>query len=270
MQSLDIDGVTRFFRREGTGSAIVLVHGSASSAAQWRSLTEHIGGSLDVIAADLNTARPDEETAGCCDFTFEQDCAFVSGLIGLSRGKVHLVGHSYGGVVASRVAFERMNDLATLTLIEPSAFHLLRQLGLSDAYDEIRRVRDRQAAAFDRRDTEESARGFIDYWIADGAWAGMKDHQKEFVRSTLAKLRNEWAGAFDDTTMAEDYSALPVPLHLIAARDTRLPSKAIVEFMIETCRHSVLTEIARGGHMSPITNPQPVNEAVVRFIAASG
>src|SRR6266516_1098475 len=35
---------------------------------------------------------------------------------------VHLIGHSYGGGVALRVAVERSNRIASLTLYEPTAF----------------------------------------------------------------------------------------------------------------------------------------------------
>src|SRR6266536_155294 len=35
---------------------------------------------------------------------------------------VHLIGHSYGGGVALRVAVERSNRIASLTLYEPAAF----------------------------------------------------------------------------------------------------------------------------------------------------
>ena len=42
---------------------------------------------------------------------------------------MHLVGHSYGGGLALRIARERPEMVRSLTLVEPSCFHLLRQTG---------------------------------------------------------------------------------------------------------------------------------------------
>src|SRR6185503_3141479 len=55
-----------------------------------------------------------------------QEAALVRALLDRYDGPAHLVGHSYGGAVALNVAHSRGAMLRSLTLIEPVAFHLLR------------------------------------------------------------------------------------------------------------------------------------------------
>ena len=75
-------------------------------------------------------------------FTLADEAARAIALIDQSEGKVHLVGHSYGGGVALHVALARPERIASMALYEPSAFHLLRQMGErgAEAFAEITSV----------------------------------------------------------------------------------------------------------------------------------
>ena len=51
---------------------------------------------------------------------FQHDTAIVNELLDALDAPAHLVGHSLGGTIAVRVALKRPDDVASLTLIEPS------------------------------------------------------------------------------------------------------------------------------------------------------
>ena len=53
------------------------------------------------------------------------DAAIIGALIDRIGAPVHLVGHSYGGAVALKLAASRPDAVRSLTVIEPVAFHLL-------------------------------------------------------------------------------------------------------------------------------------------------
>jgi pimeloyl-ACP methyl ester carboxylesterase len=103
---------------------IVFVHGSVvNGRATWaaqRPLAER----FDLLVLD-RPGFPPNPPAERVDF--EADAALVAGL--LENGD-HLVGHSYGGVIAMLAAVMRPEPLTSLTVVEPPATHVA--LGNSD------------------------------------------------------------------------------------------------------------------------------------------
>ena len=55
---------------------------------------------------------------------------------------LHLVGHSFGGSVALKVAGLLDSRVGSLILLEPNPFYLLRQNGRTEAFLESRSLRD--------------------------------------------------------------------------------------------------------------------------------
>ena len=105
---------------------VVLIHCSGSSGAQWRALAASLSDRYHVLAPDLIGYGGSAPWASRAEFCLAQEAALIRSLIGRLQRPVHLVGHSYGGAVALHIARTRPELLRSLTLVEPSAFHLLR------------------------------------------------------------------------------------------------------------------------------------------------
>ncbi len=265
MKSLIISGTTRFYDEEGTGPPVIPVHGSMSSARQWRTLSEVLRGRHRLLMPDLlATGAGADSPAGA--FNFAEDVALTAALIDLAGEPVHLIGHSYGGVVAIKAAFARRTRLASLTLIEPSCFHLLAQESETE-YAEILDAQAAQQAALKRGDRDGSAEGFIAYWMGPQAWAAMPERRRAAMVEGLPKLAEDWRGTLNNETTLDDYRGFTVPTLLLRAKDTRRPSFRIVDLLRAALAAAAVVEIDGGGHMSPLTNPGPVNAAIARFIA---
>src|SRR5947207_7315785 len=105
-----------------------MLHSWLSSKSQWGALAERLASRFRVIALDLcgygDNAVPAMGTA----FTLDDEVRFVTDRLDdlvEARVRVHLVGHSYGGLVALRFAQCRSHRVASLSLYEPVAFRLL-------------------------------------------------------------------------------------------------------------------------------------------------
>lgn len=262
MPSITIDGRTRIFEDEGEGPSVILVHGSLSGARQWRKLVERLRGRFRLLAADLyaeDGMTPGETSA------FDNDCALVDALVAIGGCGAHVVGHSYGGVVATKAALMRRDALAGLILIEPSCFHLLRQENAAE-FSEIAGVRMEQQRLEASGDLLGSARFFIDYWMGAGEFEAMPERRREAIIAGVPRVAQEWPGTWDDVTALSDYRGLALRTLVMRAMDTRAPSARIAAMIRTALPDAEAADIASGGHMAPIVNPDPVNDAIVAFL----
>jgi pimeloyl-ACP methyl ester carboxylesterase len=104
------------------GSPVVLIHGFCSSTHSFRLLAPRLARHHRVFAIDLNgfgyTQRPHDPAA----YDLEGQAALVRETLDrLGLGKVDLVGHSFGSVVALRVAEMQPRRVGRLVLISPAS-----------------------------------------------------------------------------------------------------------------------------------------------------
>ncbi len=110
------------YRRAGSGEPVVFLHG-AGSTRMWLPFYERLSQSVDLIAPEHpgfgDTAFPDW-LDGFDDLVLH----YRDFLELLSLERVHLVGFSLGGWIASELAIFYPERLKSLTLITPAGLHL--------------------------------------------------------------------------------------------------------------------------------------------------
>src|SRR5687768_99345 len=82
---------------------VVCLHASGSSSRQWQPLADLAGRSLEIIAPDLYGHGRGPTWLGAPSRLTTGDAERIARLLSIDR-RAHLVGHSYGGVVALKVA----------------------------------------------------------------------------------------------------------------------------------------------------------------------
>jgi pimeloyl-ACP methyl ester carboxylesterase len=98
------------------GSQVLLVHGSATNGEMTWSEQRPLADRWRLVVVDRRGYFPNPPAD---HEDFEVDAADIAKLLG---GGMHLVGHSYGGVVALLAAAARPEAVRSLTVIEPPAF----------------------------------------------------------------------------------------------------------------------------------------------------
>jgi pimeloyl-ACP methyl ester carboxylesterase len=117
-----VDGHRLRYVRAGSGPAVVLVHGFASSLYTWKDVIPALAAGHDVVALDLPGFGQSDQPA---DLSFEDFPRAVLGLMDLlGIGKATLVGNSMGGATAAVVAAERPERVEALVLIDAAGFNL--------------------------------------------------------------------------------------------------------------------------------------------------
>lgn len=251
-------------------SPVVLLHCSGSSGAQWRALAAQLGARHPVVAPDLIGYGDSAPWRGG-EFSLAREAAAVRGLLGRLGEPVHLVGHSYGGAVALHIARTRPELLGSLTLIEPSAFHLLRNGDATDAaaLQEIMAVAADASASLAAGDHGGGFGRFVDYWSGPGSWTGMPAEKRAAFAPQLAKVALDFHAIFSEPAELEDVCDITVPTLLVQGGCTKLPSRRVCARLREVLPEAAFRLVEGAGHMLPITHRDEVNRHVVAHIEAN-
>jgi pimeloyl-ACP methyl ester carboxylesterase len=171
-----------FVHRYDQAVKVVLVHGSGGNARSAWASVQPLAGRFTLVAPDREGYPPGPPLAR---IDFEQQARELAPLL---EGGAHLVGHSYGGVIALLMAAQGPELVHSLAVSEPPAFALAR------GNPEVERLVERLDEHFTHgpREPRAFAAGFL---ALVGSNAQLPDElppeQEQIVRATMAE-RPPW------------------------------------------------------------------------------
>jgi pimeloyl-ACP methyl ester carboxylesterase len=245
---------------------IVLLHSSLSSKSQWSRLVRSLEKQYRVLAIDLHGYGERAMPIWPPGFSLANEIALVLDILRDEIGDTsfHLVGHSYGGAVALRLAAEQPGRIRSLSLYEPVAF------GLLDGDDRARHEVSALTEAMDRvldQDAGEATRLFIDYWNGPGAFARLPAAvQEEFVQR-IPKVPLDFQALFGDDLTLEEVSAIDVPVCLLGGLRSPASTRRIMQSLMLALPEADCHYLD-AGHMAPLTHADQVNPIIAEFVEA--
>jgi len=116
----------------GSGPTVVLVPGSCSTGAAWRPVIAGLGGRFRCISTSLLGYGGTHERRDGGDCSISHEVEVLERVVRTAASPVHLVGHSFGGLVAIALVLKNLTrartlPLASLTVLEAPALTLLRE-----------------------------------------------------------------------------------------------------------------------------------------------
>jgi pimeloyl-ACP methyl ester carboxylesterase len=268
MPHLHVSGTSVHYREQGSGPAVVLLHGGGSSGAQWREVCALLAPRFRMVTMDHYGHGGTDPWPGPPEArTHEAEAALVRALLARLGEPAHLVGHSYGGGVALRLALSGPEGLRSLTLIEPIALSLLREGGEFALYEHYRDF----ALSFQRDvaagEVARAWENFIDGNDAPGRWAALEDSAREGFLSLTDTIVSGWHANLSHATSPAECRALGLPVLLIHGERTQPHFRRMTELLAEhipACRQVVLPG---AGHMSPLSHAQALADELAGHFA---
>ena len=251
----------------GSGEPVVMIHCSSSCAREWQSLCETLNADFRSIAVDQWGCGKSDPWGGQVDFTLASEAAPIVNVIREIGTPVHLVGHSYGGGVALKIAREHPELVHSLTLIEPSCFHLLAgDPQDAELLSEITTLANAVIDAVSSGNYWEGTEQFVDYWSGTKTWAAMPHKLQMRLCQTLGKVILDFRALFNEPAEPGDYANITCPVLVLCGEYARGPNRRIAEILADALPHVTLQMIPQAGHMSPVTHPEVVNSAILEHL----
>ena len=243
---------------------VVALHCSGANARQWRQLAATLGPCFNVIAPGLIGSTEATGWCGSHAFGLMDEAQAIIELIDELGQPVHIVGHSYGGGVALKIATEHPRHVASLALYEPSAFHILRQAGpeAREVLAEIEQLARAVGEGLVSGAYRQAAQEFVDYWNGHEAWATMRSELRDALGKWLPKAPLDFQALIMDDTPLDRIGRITCPVLLLRGEYARKPSADICDHLAELLPDQRTVVVAGAGHMGPISHADEVNDLV--------
>ncbi len=269
MPTLDADGTSLYYTDVGRGAPVVFLHSGGNTGAQWRPTIKCLENRWRLLAPNFHGMSETGVWPGPGRLTHDDEGVLVAALAASLGESIHLVGHSYGGAVALRVAVTNGAPIRSLTLVEPMAIPLLDEAGESEILAEYNALRDRYLRAAEAGRAEEAMDPYVDYWNGAGSWRAMPNEVRKKLCGRAAQLCAAFYANSSSLTTLADCRALTCPTLIICGEETRPPARRISEILASEIPGARRTVIPGAGHMSPLTHAAEVAAAIADHLNAS-
>ncbi|PRY26401.1 pimeloyl-ACP methyl ester carboxylesterase [Aliiruegeria haliotis] len=243
---------------------VVALHGTAMNAATWTGLREHAGSRLSFSAPTL--AGSMAGTGGAREL--EETTDAVAREI-LQPGKaLHLVGHDFGAVVVMKIAAAHPGHVASLTLVEPTAFNVLSPTDETSGpiRRDVMRTMAQMRASLANGDTHGAMECYIDCINGQGTWGRTAPVHRQDLSGLASRALSDLHSVTADRMTPAELATIVCPVLLIRGGRT---SRALQHLALEIRRSVpfVREEVIEGaGHFPHLTDPHLVDPMIVEFL----
>ncbi|WP_037308542.1 alpha/beta fold hydrolase [Ruegeria halocynthiae] len=257
---------TAHVRTLGQGARKVLaLHCTIAHSGAWAGLSAALQGQVSLIAPDMLSHGRSPDWDGQGDY-FDRVTDLAAAQL---AGPMDVIGHSFGAMIALRLAVDRPELIRSAVLIEPVFFAIARQ----DAPDLVAQ-HDHAAQpytdALSAGDMELAARLFNRMWSTDDSprWPDLPE------RTRAAMVRGVHAVPAVEEAVVRDQKGLLnpgvldraiMPVLILSGSKTRPVMPAIGQGLQRRLPNASCACVKGAGHMLPISHPQETAHVVQQF-----
>ena len=282
MAHATVNGTTLEYAESGHGEPIVLIHGSASDQRAWYLQTPVFAEQARVITYSRRFHWPNTAIPDGADYAMAEQVADLRAFLH-ERGAspAHLVGHSYGALVALTLAMESPEMVRSLVLAEPPVIGLFVS-NPPTAWEVIKLLatRPRTAAAIitlavtglgpataaaKRGDMDEAMRLFGMAAMGSARFGALSVERKAQVRANL--FRAEFLGSGLPGIDVNQVRQLRIPTLLVSGQASPVVFQRLTDVLEKLVRNAERVEIPAASHLMQEDNALAFNTAVLAFVA---
>lgn len=256
------------YEESGAGPTLVLVPGSCSTGAAWKPVIKALGEDLRFVTTSLLGYGATAERRTERDPSVLHEAEMLETVIREAGGKVHLVGHSFGGAVALIVAMRKRVEIASITVLEAPIPSLLGACGEEAHYRAFRDMTDAYFSAW-RGGDREAIRSMIEFYGGEGTWAAWPERVRAYAVATTPVNMLDWASAYDYPLSPEMLAAIDVPTSVAVGAASHPAICRANGLAAISIRNATFKAIGGAAHFMISTHPAQVADLIFASVRSA-
>ena len=254
------------YGEQGSGPTILFVPGSWSTGGLWRGVIALFGDRFRTVTTSLLGYGDTEERRTPDDVSIEREVDVIEAVIQRTNSAVHLVGHSYGATVCLATALRDQTKVASLTLIEATAFNLLRHSGDLAMYEQVRAMADTYARSYANGEPL-AAHSVIDFYGGDGSFNAFPSRTRDYIVATTPTNLLDWSSAWCFDVALSAYRGITAPSLFVRGERGHPTVQRTAEVLNDVVPRSSLVTVHGASHFMIATHAADVARLIREHVA---
>jgi pimeloyl-ACP methyl ester carboxylesterase len=285
LKTVEIEGARLAFREQGSGEAVVFVHGSISDLTIWEPQLAPVGERYRAIAYSRRYAWPNQDLPSGAKDTMQPHVDDLLAFLRAIDGRpAHLVGNSWGAFICLRAAMQEPSAVRSLVLEEPPMVPLI--IGSPPApsqilssllrhplltFDVLRFGAGTLAAVgrlIKAGDVEGSIMRFARGVLGEQALTQLPEEIRSHMLANASTHLGQFLadGGFEAITQPE-IKSINTPALVITGAHSPVVLRRQAELLAALLPNSQRLEVPSASHFMHLENPGAVNANLLRFFA---
>jgi pimeloyl-ACP methyl ester carboxylesterase len=227
-----------------------------------------LGGRLRCVTTSLLGYGGTDERRTARDADIAHEAEMVEAVIRRATGRVHLVGHSFGGLVALAVALRGRVPLQSLAIAEAPAANLLRDAGEHRHYRAFRDMTDAYLASF-RAGNADAIETMIDFYGGEGTFAAWPPRVRAYAVETTPVNVLDWASVYGFRISKAALAGLDIPTLVLRGGESHPAVQRANELIATSIAGGALVTLRGAAHFLISTHARDTALVLARHVACS-
>lgn len=264
LNCIPVDGNKLFYEQAGTGETILFVHGSQEDYRVFMPQLELLKNDYNVVAYSRKFNYPNTNSyQDGTPFGVETEADDLATLINALKVKsLHIVGHSYGGLVAMEYAHKNPKKVRSITLSEPP---LLRLSGCEEWYQTAQEgLIENVASAFKTSDTTQVMKALFEFFVGADIQDQIPPEVLQSLKANLTEMKALVNSENPFPNLSTDFQA---PVMLLTTANTMPMLQCTNEALVKKMPKAKHIYLADASHEMWMTHAEILSTHLRNFVS---